>query len=132
MYHQSWSSTLKVQLEQLEVVRTQFSSPGLVVFWGIFFFKKKSEIWSIYGRSDAIALNFLKKLHWLFHVGFGEIRFLKWHDVSIQSLGFWQYQKLSGLPLFQLINLINIYFLKIKQDFNKNWYFMCQILTPEC
>ena len=27
--------------------------------------------------SDAIALNFLKKLHRLFHVGFGDIKFLK-------------------------------------------------------
>ena len=31
--------------------------------------------------SDVIALNFFQevKLHWLFHVGFGEIRLLKWH-----------------------------------------------------
>ena len=30
-------------------------------------------------------------LHWLFHAGFGEIRFLKWCDVTIQIFGFCQY-----------------------------------------
>ena len=37
------------------------------------------EVWAV----DAIALNFLKKirLYWIFHVGFVEIRFLKWHDL---------------------------------------------------
>ena len=31
----------------------------------------------------------------------------------------------EGLPLFKLI------FFKIKKYFNKNWYFMCENLTPE-
>ena len=47
----------------------------------LFFLKKRSEIWAKSMGSDAIALNFSKELDStdcnVFHVGFGEIRFLQ-------------------------------------------------------
>ena len=48
--------------------------------------------------SDAIALNFLKKLD------FGRIRFSKWHDVINSNYWFLaMFKRVSGLPLFKLI-----------------------------
>ena len=49
------------------------------IFWEIFFFFFKSEIWAKYGQW-CYCFKFLEeiRLHWLFHVGFGEIRFLIW------------------------------------------------------
>ena len=49
------------------------------IFWEILFFVKKSEIWAKYGQW-CYCFKFLEeiRLHWLFHVGFGEIRFLIW------------------------------------------------------
>ena len=56
--------------------------------------------------SDATALNFFKELEkfWLFHVGFGEIRPLKWSDVINSNSWFWAILQgfSEGLPLFKL------------------------------
>ena len=80
------SSKLRFNFESsawtVEIIRTRFSCPFLLDFLKNLFFLKNLN----YGRSmgsDAIALNFFNKLDStkLFHVGFGEIRFLKWHDV---------------------------------------------------
>ena len=77
-------------------------------------------------RQWCYHLKFLEeiRLHCLFHVGFGEISFLKWHDVinsnQFKFLGFgMQYQKSFQDCAFKLI-------------ISKNWYFMCQILRAEC
>ena len=44
------------------------------------------------------------RLHWLFYVGFGEIRILKWHDVMNSNFWFLAILKeFSGLSLFKLI-----------------------------
>ena len=87
-------------------------------------------LWAKYGQW-CYRFKFFEeiRLHWLFNVGFGEIRFLKWHYVTNSNSWFLAILKeFSGLPLFKLI----LFFLKIKYDFNKNCYFMCRILTPEC
>ena len=65
------------------------------------------------------------RLHWLFHAGFWETRFLKWRDIINSSSWFLELLKESseGLPLFKLI-----YIFLIKKDFNKNWCSMCQNL----
>ena len=60
--------------------------------------------WSIYGQW-CYHFKFLEeiRLHWLFHMGFGEIRFLKWHDVINSNSWFLAILKeFSGLPLFKL------------------------------
>ena len=71
-------------------------------------------------KDDAIALNFLKKLdftHWLFHEGFGEIRFSKWHNVINSNLWLLAISKefYKGLPLFKLI----FFFLKLNRILTK-------------
>ena len=62
------------------------------------------KVWAV---DDAIRFKFLEgiRLHWLFHVGFGEIRFLKWRDVINSSSWFLAILKgfSKGLPLFKLI-----------------------------
>ena len=78
--------------------------------------------------SHAIALNFSKKLDsidWLFHTGFEEIRFLKWRDAFNSDSWFLAILKgfSEGLPLYKPI----FFFLKIKKDFNKDWYPMSQV-----
>ena len=97
------------------------------IFWEIFFFFNKNLKNGQSIGSDAIALNFSKELDSTDstdHADFGEIRFLKWNDVI--NLNSWFLAILKGfsecLPLFKLT-----FFLKIKKDFNKNRYFMCQI-----
>ena len=64
------------------------------IFWEIFFF---FQIW-IMGEECGhcpwcYCFKFLEgiRLHWLFHAGFEDIRFLKWCDVTVQILGFSQY-----------------------------------------
>ena len=91
-----------------------------------FFFNKNLKNGQSIG-SDAIALNFSKELDSTDstdHADFGEIKFLKWNDVI--NLNSWFLAILKGFsecsPFFKLT-----YFLKIKKDFNKNRYFMCQI-----
>ena len=105
------SSKLKFNFESstwtVEVIRTRFPCPGLLDFLrNIYFFLKKSEIWAKYGQW-CYRFKFLEeiRLHWLFHVGFGEIRFLKWHDVINSNSWFLAMLKnFSGLPLlFKLI-----------------------------
>ena len=77
------SSELKFNFESsnfnVEVLRTRFPCQGLLDFLRILFFLKKSEIWAKYGQW-CYCFKFLEeiRLHWLFHVGFGEIRFLIW------------------------------------------------------
>ena len=74
---QLWKFNLKV-----EVSRRRFPCPGLLDFPRNPFFKRKSEIWENYGQW-CYHFKFFEeiKLYWLFHVAFGKIRFLNWHDV---------------------------------------------------
>ena len=87
------------------------------------------EVWAKHGHW-CYRFKFLEgiRLHWLLRAGFGEIRFLKWRDAI--NLNSWFLAVLKGfpegLPLFKLR-----FFLKTKKDFNKDQYFMCQILTSE-
>ena len=73
------------------------------------------KVWPV---MPSLHVKFLEgiKLHWLFHAGFGEIRFLKWRDVINSNSWFLAILKRfsEGLPL---INQPNIFFLKIKKDF---------------
>ena len=90
------------------------------------FFKKKSEIWAKYGQW-CYGFNFVKgiRLHWLFHKGFGEIRFWKWLDVIISNSWFLEILKgfSEGLPLLNLNNWTgfqaNNFFLKLKRILTK-------------
>ena len=91
----------------VEVIRTRFPCPGLLEFLrNLFFLKKNLKYgWSSMGNG-CYRFKFLEeiRLHWLFHVGFGEIRFLKWHDVINSNSWFLAILKeFSGLPLFKLI-----------------------------
>ena len=76
--------------------------------------------------SDAITLNFLKELD----SAECSMRVLERLDFkndvmqSIQILGFWHYWE--GFPLQYSSEH---FFVKNKKDFNKNRYFMCQIVT---
>ena len=87
------------------------------------------------GQNFKFFLKFLEgiKLHWLFHVGFREIKFSKWRDVCNQSkfLVFGNIKRV--FRRFAFIQA-NIFFLKIKKDFNKNQYFMSPLLEhrPTC
>ena len=96
LYYQRWSSTLEVQLEQLKQLKADSHAQ---VYW-IF-----REIWPKYGQW-CYRFKFLQeiRLHWLL-VGFGEIRFLKWHDVINSNSWFLAILKdFSDLPLlFKLI-----------------------------
>ena len=85
----------------LHIFRTPFpknTSARLLLwlFWEIFFLKKKSEIWAKY-RQWHYGFKFLEGiwLPWLSHVGFGEMRFLKWRDVINSNSCF--LAKLNGL-----------------------------------
>ena len=89
-------------------------------------FSEKSflkKIWNIAQQSvgsDAPSLyKFLKgiRLHWLFHAGFGEIRFLKWRDVTNSNS--WFLAILNGFSDFPFIQT-NIFFLKVKRILTKN------------
>ena len=55
--------------------------------------------------SDASCFKFLEgiRLHWMFHAGFWEIRFLKWRDVINSNSWFLAIFKgfSEGLPLFK-------------------------------
>ena len=106
LYHQSWSSNLKVQLEQLKYWELDSHIQVYWIFWEIILLKNRSnEIWAKYGQW-WYRFKFLEeiRLRWLFYVGFGEIRFLEWSD-SINS-NFWLLAMLKvfseGLPLFKL------------------------------
>ena len=97
-------------------------------------FLKKSEIWANYGKW-CYRFKFLEgiRLHWLFHAGFGEIRFLKWRDViNSNSSLFLLFGNINRQLRDILLNRKNHFSLKIKKDFNKNQYFICQILKSEC
>ena len=67
--------------------------------------KERSEIWAKY-RQWCYRFEFLEeiRLHWLFHVSFGEIRFLKWHGViNSNSWLLAILKEFSSLPLFKRI-----------------------------
>ena len=114
----------------VDVIRTRFQCPGLLDFLRIFFLKKQktSEIWSKYCQW-CYRFTYLEgiRLQWLFHAGFGEMKFLKLRDVINSNSWFLAMLKgfSEGLPLFKLT-------IFLKKYFNKNWYLMCQILTSEC
>ena len=57
----------------------------------------------------------------LFHAGFGETRFLKWCDVINSNS--WFFRRFA-FTVFKLT-----FFSGIKKDFDKNRYFMCQMVT---
>ena len=101
------SSELKFNFESsnfnVEVLRTRFPCQGLLDFLRILFFLKKSEIWAKYGQW-CYCFKFLKKirLDWLFYVGFGEIRFSRWHGVISSNSWFLTILKAFILPLFKL------------------------------
>ena len=71
------------------------------------FLKKIWNMGEVAMGCDAMAV-FLEgiRLHWLFHAGFGEIRFLKWRDVVSSNSWFLAVLKgfSEGLPLFKLIS----------------------------
>ena len=72
--------------------------------------------WSM--GSECYRFKFLEgiRLHWLFYVGLGEIRFLKWHNVISSNSWFLAILKeFSGLPLFKLI----FFFLKLNRILTK-------------
>ena len=101
------SSKLKFNFESstwtVEVIRTRFPCPGLLDFLRNLFFNLKYERSM---DSECYRFKFLEeiRLHWLFRVGFGEISFLKWHDVIISNSWFLAILKeFSGLSLFKLI-----------------------------
>ena len=74
----------------------------------------KSEIWANSMGSDAIVLNFSKelaRLHWMFHAGFREIRFLKWRDVISSNSWFLVILKGFYFTAFKL----TFFFLKLKR-----------------
>ena len=88
--------------------RTRYPCPGLLDFPRNLFFQKKSEILAKHGQLtiDAIALIFSPELDSTdCFMGFGEIRFLKWHDVN--NSNFWFLVILNrfsqGLYLFKQI-----------------------------
>ena len=114
----------------VEVIRTRFQCPYLLDFLRNQFFLKKSEIWAKYGQW-CYRLKSLEgiRLYSVIHAGFGEIRFLKLRDVINSNSWFLGIlnEFSEGLRLFKLI-----FFLKLKKGFNKNRYFMPQILTSEC
>ena len=97
-----------------------------------FFKKKRCKIWAKCGQW-CYRFKFLEgiRLHWLFHTDFGEIRFLKRRETyQFKFFIFGNVKKV--FRRFAFIQA-NIFFLnKMKKDFNKNPYFMCQILTSEC
>ena len=63
--------------------------------------------------------------HWVFHAGFGEIRF-KWWDVINSNSWFLTLLEGFSFTVFKLA-----FFPKIKKDFNKNQYFMCQMVMSD-
>ena len=71
------------------------------------------EVWAV---MVSLHFKFLEgiRLHRMFHVGFGEIRFLKWRDVISSNPGFLAILKgfSEGLSLFKLPN---IFLLKLKR-----------------
>ena len=75
----------------VEVIRTRFPCPGLLDFLGNPFFKKIWNMGKVYMGSRCYRFEFLEeiRLYLLFHVNFGEIRFLKWHDVINSNSWFW-------------------------------------------
>ena len=82
-------------------------------------FLKKSETWAKYGQW-CYRFKFLEeiRLHWLFHMGFEEIRLLKWHDVINSNswlLAILKIKEFSGLPFVQA----NIFFLKLNRILTK-------------
>ena len=91
------SSKLKSNFESstwtVEVIRTRFPFPGYWIFWEI-----TKKIWN---TDEIWEVMLWLRLHWLFHVCFGEIRFLKWHDL-INSWFLGTLKEFSSLPLFKL------------------------------
>ena len=68
--------------------------------------------------SGCYRFKFLEeiRLHWLFHMGFGEIRFLKWYDVINSNSWFLAIlREFSGLLLSMLI----LFFLKSNRILTK-------------
>ena len=68
--------------------------------------------------SGCYRFKFLEeiRLHWLFHMGFEEIRFLKWHDVINSNYWFLAIlREFSGLLLSMLI----LFFLKLNRILTK-------------
>ena len=76
--------------------------PGLLGF--LRNLKKNLKYWRSMGNV-FYHFKFLEeiRLHWLFHVSFAEIRFLKLHDVTNSNSWFLAILKeFSGMPLFKL------------------------------
>ena len=97
LYHESWSSTLTVTLEQFKWLEPDSHvQPGLLNFLRNLFFKKNLKYgWSM--DSDAIVLNFLKKLDsiycsmWVLERAFDVINSNSWFLANIKSFQVWLY-----------------------------------------
>ena len=89
------------------------------------FFKKNLEYGKEY-EQWCYCFKFLERIrvHWMFHSGFGEIIFLKHSDVI--NLNSWFLTILKGFNF--TVSKLTL-FLKIKKDFSKYRYFICQMVT---
>ena len=89
-----------------------------------FFFFLTYVLWNtiLWNTILLLLLFFFWRLHYFLYI------ILKWRDVINWNSWFLATVKgfSKGLLLFK-----QIFFMKIKTDFNKSWYFMCQILTWE-
>ena len=73
---QSWSSTLKIQLQQLKLLELDSHVQVYWIFWEIFSKKNLKHEWSV--DSDLCChFKFLEgtRIHWLFHVGLERLDF---------------------------------------------------------
>ena len=94
----------------------------LLVLLFFFFFDVCSLEYYPVEYYPASSSFFFWRLHYFLYI------ILKWRDVINWNSWFLATVKgfSKGLLLFK-----QIFFMKIKTDFNKSWYFMCQILTWE-
>ena len=119
----------------VDVIRTRFPCPGLLNFLINLFFKKKNLKYGQINGQWCYRFKFLEVIRlqchwqWLFHVDFGEISLLKWHD-EINSNS-WILAILKELFFFNIKGFLLLKH-KIKKGFNKIWYLTFQILMPEC
>ena len=75
------------------------------------------EVWTVIW---CYSFKFLEeiRLHWLFHVGFGEIRFFKWHDVANQ-FKFLVFGNIKSFHFRFALIQANIFFLKLNRILTK-------------
>ena len=113
------------------VIRIRSPCLGLLDFLTNLFLKKNSEIWTKY-RQWRHHFKFLEeiRIYWLFHVCFGETRFLKWHDVINSNSWFLAIlKKFSGLPSCYLGSMVvNINALFAEWNTIKHDYFQILLL----